>query len=161
MPRKKSEKKFSKKEQNAIVEKQAKHLHADLKRGLLPYTILVFLKDRPHYSLEIQRKLSQIAKGEFNIQRNIVYQNLRKHEENGIVGSYQEDSPVGATRKYYYLTALGNRVFKEVVIDILYPLVHVFSTILENSSKEDEFQNDGYQKELVRIQKFFTERSCN
>ena len=113
MPNHKHVKKIDKGSESTVIKKQVRQLHIDLKRGLLPYCILFFLKIRPHYSLEIQTKMSRIAEGLFKIQKNIVYQNLKKFEKKGIVTSYLEKTAFGAKRKYYYLTRLGERLSRK------------------------------------------------
>ena len=120
----KSTKKPAKSAQNALIlKKQIHQFHVDLKRGLLPYIIMFFLKTRPHYSLEIFKKMAHLDDEQFKIRQNIVYQNLKKFEQKGMVDSYYEKSSVGAKRKYYYLTELGEEVFEEIVEHI----VHAFS----------------------------------
>ena len=131
MSNKKYKIKTSRRRQDAILKKQIYQLHIDLKRGLFPYCILFFLKVRPHYSLEIHRKMSYMAGEVFIIQQNIVYQNLKKFEQKGIVASYMEKSNIGAKRKYYYLTKFGEHIFEEIVTKELYPLMFMFSNIME------------------------------
>lgn len=157
MPPKKQPPKNDKRDQNAIIKRQVRQLHIDLKRGLLPYCIIFFLKIRPHYSLEIQRKMSHIAEGLFKIQQNIVYQNLKKLEQKGAVESYLEKSTVGAKRKYYYLTELGERLFEDVVIAMLYPTTFMFSTIMEDRVEEFGIKRIVSRQELRRIKKLIFE----
>ncbi len=152
MPNKKNLKRTNPKSQNAIITKQVQQLHIDLKRGLLPYIILFFLKIRPHYSLEIYKKIAYINEKQVTIRQNIVYQNLKKFEQKGIVASYLEKSTVGAKRKYYYLTKLGEQVFDEIVMTRLYPLMFMFSTIMENMTANLGIKHKVSKKELNKIQ---------
>ena len=157
MSNKKCELKIDRGSQDSIIKKQVHQLHIDLKRGLLPYVILFFMKLRPHYSLEIQRKMSHIGEGRFKIEKNVVYDNLRKLERRGILGSYLEKSNIGAKRKYYYLTEFGERLFEKIVIKALYPLVFMFSTIIENRMGEFEVKRRISKRELNRLQNLINE----
>ena len=157
MPNKRKVKKISKKIQNAVISKQIHRLHVDLKRGLFPYVILFFVKLRPHYSLEIFRKISHIDDGRFNIRQTIIYQNLKKFEAKGIVASYLEKSTIGAKRKYYYLTPLGNRIFNEIVIKRLDPLLFMFSIIMEKMNLGIKVKRNISKNEFERIQRHIQE----
>jgi len=157
MTQKRQEKKLSKSAQATVLKKQIHQLHIDLKRGLLPYIILFFLKLRPHYSLEIFRKMSHIDDGRFNLRQNIIYQNLKKFEEKGIVGSYMEKSTIGAKRKYYYLTELGLKTFEEIVINRLDPLMFMFSIIMEDEAMAFKPSRIIPKKEIGRIRKHIHE----
>ena len=157
MLHKKRELKIRKKEEDAVIKKQLHQLHIDLKRGLLTYVILFFMKIRPHYALEMQRKMSLIGEGRFKIEKNVVYDNLRKLERKGILGSYQEKSSIGAKRKYYYLTKFGERLFEEIVFKALYPLIFMFSTTMENRLGAFGIKRKVSKKELTRLQKLINE----
>ena len=157
MSQKKHELKISWKEQDAVIKKQLHQLHVDLKRGLLTYVILFFLQTRPHYALEIQKKMSRIGKGHFNIEKNVVYDNLKKLERKGILGSYLEKSNIGAKRKYYYLTKFGKRLFEEIVFKALYPLIFMFSTTMDNRLGEFGIKSKVSKKELNRLQNLINE----
>ena len=151
MSKKKQVEKIDTVYQNTILRKEVHQLHINLKRGLLPYVILFFLKIRPHYSLEIQRKMSHLEGRYFKIRQNIIYQNLNKFEKKGIVESYLKKSAIGAKRKYYYLTKLGEQLFEEVVIKRLDPLMFMFTTIMEHRITEFGLKRSMSKKELERI----------
>lgn len=152
MSNKKHELKIDRKNQDAIIKKQLQQLHIDLKRGLLTYIILFFMKTRPHYALEIQRKMSRIGEGHFKIEKNVVYDNLKKLERKGILGSYLKKSSIGAKRKYYYLTKFGERLFEEIVFKALYPLIFMFSITMENRLESFGVKRKIPKKELKRLQ---------
>jgi len=157
MSNKKHEVKISRRSQDAIIEKQLHQLHVDLKRCLLTYIILFFTKIRPHYALEVQRKMSRIGEGRFNIEKNVVYDNLKKLERKGLLGSFLVKSNIGAKRKYYYLTKFGERFFEEIVFKALHPLTFMFSTIMENRIEELGIKRRSSRKEMNRIQKLINE----
>jgi len=153
MPNKKQTPKTIEAEHKKIIKKQILQLNIDLKRALLPYVILFFLKARPHYSLEIETKMASLEKKEFRIRRNIIYQNLKKLHQKGIVESYMQKSNLGAKRKYYYLTKLGERLFEEVVLTRLVPQFFMFSTIMENRMDKLLTKRKSTMQELNKLQK--------
>jgi len=157
MSNKKYEVKIDRRNQDAIIKKQLHQLHINLKRGLLTYIILFFMKIRPHYSLEIQRKMSRIGEGHFKIEKNVVYDNLQKLERKGILGSYLEKSNIGAKRKYYYLTKFGERLFEQIVFKALYPLIFMFSTIMDNRIGELGIKRKISKKELNKLHNLINE----
>lgn len=158
MSSKKMKKSFDdEKRQDLIIEKQTRQLLINLKRGLLPYSILFLLKIRPHYSLEIQKKISSAATGFQKVEKNIIYDNLRKFERKGVLGSYLEKSNIGAKRKYYYLTEFGKRFLNEIVITKLYPIVFMFFTIMDDREGKNEIRNTFSKKELNRLKNIINE----
>ncbi len=157
MSRKKEEKTLSQPEQEIIIRKQLHQLHIDLKRGLLPYSILFLLKVRPHYCLEMHKKFLLIAEGRFKIEKNLIYDNLKKFEKKSIVGSYSEKSKMGAKRKYYFLTEFGEKLFDEVVVKNLYPLLFICLSNMELSIKQNRTKQNLLKKEVDRVQSLFIE----
>ena len=122
------------------------------KEGFCRTVFSSLVKTRPHYALEIQKRISLVAEGYFKLEKNIVYDNLRKFEKKGILGSYREKSHMGAMRKYYYLTKFGERLFDEVVMSRLYPLVFSDLIIMKNIIEEYGMKNTTLPKELDRLQ---------
>ncbi len=157
MSRKKEEKVISQSEQETITKKQLHQLHVDLKRGLLPYSILFLLKIRPHYCLEMHKKFLLIAEGHFKIEKNVIYDNLKKFEKRGIVGSYYEKSRMGAKRRYYFLTEFGERIFDEIVVKNLYPLLYICLSNMEKAIKNNRSKQVLLKKEVERVQALFVE----
>ena len=143
---KRKEKKFSKEDQEQIIESYTRQFHIDIKRALTAYTILFLLKMRPHYAFELIAKVMEIRtlqckyavlkESEVPVAPKVIYDNFRKLEKKGILGSYAEKSSVGPDRKYYYLTQLGERLFEKVVVNILYPRLWLFITPLDKRIKE-------------------------
>ncbi len=149
MSREKTEKKkikTNKKNQDQVIEYYIRQLHIDLKRALTSYVLMFILKIRPHYSFEIRKKaieigtlisnISGVDEPKIIIAPKVIYDNFKKLEKKGLVGSYLKKSEVGPDRKYYYLTALGERLFDEAVIKILYPRLLLFITAVDNGIKE-------------------------
>ena len=137
---------MSREEQEHIIESHIRQLHIDIKRALTAYTILFVLKIRPHYAFEVINKVTEIRtlqgthsildKSEVPVAPKAIYDNFRKLEKKGILGSYKKKSEVGPDRKYYYLTQLGERLFEKVVVNVLYPRLWLFITPLDKRVKE-------------------------
>ena len=146
MSSKKFGKKVSRETQDRIIEHHMHRLHIDLKRALTSYVLMFILKIRPHYSFEIRKKaveigtliseLSGIDEPKVIMEPKVIYDNFKKLEKKGFVGSYIEKSDVGPDRKYYYITELGERLFEGAVINVLYPRLLLFVTAIENRIKE-------------------------
>lgn len=148
---------LNKRTQDIIIKKRTHQLHTNLKRGLLPYSIMFLLKIRPHYSFEVHKKLSLVAEEYFKVANNVVHDHLNKFAKQGIVESYLEESTFGAARKYYYLTKLGEHVFKEIVVKQLYPLIVLFSTMMENMIQEHKISDKISKKDLNKFQNIISE----
>jgi len=168
------EKKVPKKEQDDIINKHNRRVQIDLRRAMLPNTILFFLKKRPHYSLEIREKIMQYATAmasfaqenlthmapfnqrDLKIQQNIIYGNLIKLEKKGILASYKEKSNKGADRKYYYMTEFGNRFYDEVIAKRLYPRIFMLYCFIDAGIENDGMKCKFSQKELAEFRKLFS-----
>lgn len=121
-----------KKSKDLIINQMVRQLTIDVKRGLLPYTILFLIELRPHYALEVYKKILKTLWEGSELDKNIIYDNLKRLEKRGIAESYMEKSSIGAKRKYYKITDFGRRVFKEILINRLWPLTFMSSTIIED-----------------------------
>ena len=172
-PKNRTEKAISKKEQDRIIEKQNRRIQIDLRRALLPHTILFFLKIRPHYSFEIRKKIMLYAKTmasiaernlgmtpfsnrDFTIQQNIIYSNLIKLEDRGILGSYREKSSLGADRKYYYMTAFGERFYNEVIAERLYPRIFMLYCFMDVGLGEHVKKCTFSKSDVKELRKVYT-----
>jgi len=157
--------KKSLKEIDSIIIKQSAQLQADLRRAFFPFIILFYIKQRPHYQFEIQKKIASLsqaiasAEQQFNISKisvdkeakinkNIIYNNLKKFEQKGIIDSFKKKSKLGAQRKYYYLTASGNKFFDELVLKRLFPRLSLFMSFMEEALQYDKQGFIQLQKEI-------------
>jgi DNA-binding PadR family transcriptional regulator len=162
MSRKKSVKNVSPEAEDRIIEQHMRQLHIDLKRALTTYVLMFLLKIRPHYAFEIRKKaveigelisdLSGIEEPKVVMAPKVVYDNFKKLEQKGIVGSYVEESEVGPDRKYYYLTELGERLFDGAVMKVLYPRLLLFVTAVEHRLKEWGEKSGSIKKETDKLQ---------
>jgi len=167
-------KKSDKVEQSAIINRHARRMQIDIRRALLPNTILFFIKKRPHYSLEIHQKISSFSQrmtsfAEDNVKmatftpeylklgRNIVYNNLLKLEKKGIVASYREASRMGPKRKYYYLTEFGEQFFEEIIVKRLYPRIFMLYCFFDAAIPNDDILSKFTAKHFQNFQKYVHE----
>lgn len=163
----KKEKKMSREDQDRIFEKGIRQLHIDLKRALTTYVLMFILKLRPHYAFEIRKKameigdlmseLSGVEEPKIIMAPKVIYDNFKKLEKKGLVGSYIEESKVGPDRKYYYLTELGERLFDGAIFKILYPRLQLFVTAIESRVKEGKALSGPKKKETEKLHDLINE----
>ena len=94
----------------------------DLKRGFLQFITILIISRGPTYAYEIKAEILKMTQGGFDIDKNNLYKKLRSLERDGILKSHMEPSARGAQRKYYILTALGNRLLRKT-FELLFPLM--------------------------------------
>ena len=151
---------MSREDQDRIIESTIRQLNIDIKRALTSYTILFVLKIRPHYAFEVINKVTEIRtlqgkysileESEIPVAPKVIYNNFRKLEKKGILGSYKKKSEVGPDRKYYYLTELGERLFDEAVVKVIYPRLLLFITAIDK--RVEEWGGGPSKKELNKLQ---------
>ncbi len=142
---------------DANLKKRSRQLHANLKRVLMPYSIMFLLKVRSHYALEVRKKLSRAAEGYTKVANNVVYDHLNKFAKEGIVESFLKESSLGPARKYYSLTEYGNRVFQEIIAKELYPNMYMFLNMMEAMMQEHEISHRISKKDLNKFQNLISE----
>ena len=164
---KRKKRRLSQKEQRAVIDRQNRSMQIDLRKAVFPQTLLFFFKKRPHYAREIEDKIrtfiglvanffegqmemSPIFNRSLKVQKNLVYRNLLKLEQQGILGSYKEKSALGPERKYYFLTEFGNVFFNEVVEHGLLPRIFFLYSFMDFGtggwSGKNRFSKEGERK---------------
>jgi len=90
--------------------------HIDLSRT--EENILMALFGRPLYGLDIIRAVKEGSKGRCNLGFGSLYPTLHKLEKKGLVKSQWGDEKLeergGARRRYYEVTALGQKALREI-----------------------------------------------
>jgi PadR family transcriptional regulator, regulatory protein PadR len=82
-------------------------VQVQLKRGVLELCVLALLSRGDAYAYEIASRLAEaIDMGE-----GTIYPLMRRMQTDGLVDTYLVESPAGPPRKYYKLTAAGQRTF--------------------------------------------------
>lgn len=79
----------------------------DLIRGHTDAIILARLMHSDSYGYEINKVISTLSNGRFELKEATLYTAFRRLEEAGYIASYWGDSGVGARRRYYTITPEG------------------------------------------------------
>lgn len=79
----------------------------DLIRGHTDAIILARLLRSDSYGYEINKTISTLSSGRFELKEATLYTAFKRLEEQGYIASYWGDSGAGARRRYYTITAAG------------------------------------------------------
>ena len=79
----------------------------DLIRGHTDAIILARLLREDSYGYEINKTISTLSGGRFELKEATLYTAFRRLEEQGYITSYWGDSNAGARRRYYAITPAG------------------------------------------------------
>ncbi len=82
-------------------------LQSDLLRGYTDSIILRRLAGGDSYGYEINKQVSELSGGAFELKEATLYTAFRRLEEAGHVTSYWGDERTGARRRYYRITEAG------------------------------------------------------
>lgn len=79
----------------------------DLIRGHTDAIILARLLRADSYGYEINKMISTLSAGRFELKEATLYTAFKRLEDQGFIASYWGDSGVGARRRYYTITPVG------------------------------------------------------
>ena len=79
----------------------------DLIRGHTDAIILARLLKSDSYGYEINKTISILSSGQFELKEATLYTAFKRLEEAGFITSYWGDSGAGARRRYYTITPIG------------------------------------------------------
>lgn len=82
-------------------------LSADLLRGYTDTIILRRLAGGDSYGYQINKLVTQISGGAFELKEATLYTAFRRLENAGLITSYWGDEQSGARRRYYAITEAG------------------------------------------------------
>lgn len=82
----------------------------DLIRGHTEAIILARLLQSDSYGYEINKTISTLSQGRFELKEATLYTAFKRLEEQGCIASYWGDSGAGARRRYYTITPAGREV---------------------------------------------------
>lgn len=82
----------------------------DLIRGHTDAIILARLLQADSYGYEINKIISTLSAGRFELKEATLYTAFKRLEESGCIASYWGDSGAGARRRYYTITPEGREV---------------------------------------------------
>lgn len=84
-------------------------MNTQFKKGILELCILKIINDKDMYGFEVINSLASIL----DVNENTIYPILRRLTKQEIFTTYEKESPMGAPRKYYKITKLGEVKLKE------------------------------------------------
>lgn len=79
----------------------------DLIRGHTDAIILARLLQGDSYGYEINKTISTLSFGKFELKEATLYTAFKRLEDQGYIASYWGDSGAGARRRYYTITSAG------------------------------------------------------
>ncbi len=79
----------------------------DLIRGHTDAIILARLLQADSYGYEINKTISTLSAGRFELKEAALYPAIKRLEGSGFIASYWGDSGAGARRRYYTITPAG------------------------------------------------------
>ncbi len=84
-------------------------LSADILRGYTDTIILRQLSEGDSYGYQINKKVSEVSGGSFEMKEATLYTAFRRLESAGLIRSYWGDENTGARRRYYAITEEGRQ----------------------------------------------------
>lgn len=91
----------------------------DLIRGHTDAIILSRLLKSDSYGYEINKTISTLSSGQFELKEATLYTAFKRLEEQGFIASYWGDSGSGARRKYYTITPSGRGAIHRLTLEWL------------------------------------------
>ena len=88
-------------------------ISSDLLRGHTDTIILKLLMNGDKYGYEILKLIHSNSRGEYELKEATMYSSLKRLENDGGITSYWGDETQGGRRKYYTITEIGKRIYKE------------------------------------------------
>ena len=89
----------------------------DLIRGHTDAIILARLLRGDSYGYEINKTISTMSGGRFELKEATLYTAFKRLEEAGFIASYWGDSGAGARRRYYTITAGGRDAYHRLMAE--------------------------------------------
>lgn len=103
----------------------------EYKKGFLGYFVLLFLKERAMYGLEISKKMAEISEGVILFKESGIYQFLKKMDRCGVVSGQWMESVQGPRRKYYKLQEPGYLLLELFTKRYILPIIRTASKMVE------------------------------
>ncbi len=88
---------------------------SDLIRGNTDTIILGQLVYHDSYGYEINKSISTISGGLYELKEATLYTAFKRLEDMGYISSYWGDEKTGARRKYYTITPLGRNAHQKML----------------------------------------------
>ncbi len=87
----------------------------DLIRGHTDAIILARLLHSDSYGYEINKVISTLSDGRFELKEATLYTAFKRLEEQGYIASYWGESGAGARRRYYTITPSGREASRRLM----------------------------------------------
>ena len=88
-------------------------LMAQLRRGTIEYCVLALLRDEARYGFDLVRALGEVDG--MVMPEGTIYPLLSRLRRDGLVETEWRESPSGPPRRYYQLSAAGQKVLEEFI----------------------------------------------
>ena len=85
------------------------------KKGLLSFWLLLLLAQRKAYPYEIKDAIKSMSHATINADENSIYRSLNRLADSGIVASEVQPSESGPSRRYFFLTSLGQELLTRFI----------------------------------------------
>lgn len=102
---------------------------ADLIRGHTDAIILAKLIERDNYGYEINKAVYRASNQRYELKEATLYTAFKRLEDAGCISSYWGDQSTGARRKYYTITELGKKIYRQKIDEWL-EAKHLLDTLL-------------------------------
>ena len=89
----------------------------DLIRGHTDAIILARLVQSDSYGYEINKTISTLSAGRFELKEATLYTAFKRLEEAGFITSYWGNSGAGARRRYYTITPTGREACHRLLLE--------------------------------------------
>ena len=89
----------------------------DLIRGHTDAIILARLLQGDSYGYEINKTISALSHGQFELKEATLYTAFKRLDEQGCIASYWGDSGAGARRRYYTITPAGREASHRLMLE--------------------------------------------
>ena len=98
-------------QQNINIKNEETNIRSQMRKGILEYCVLLFLRNERAYPSDIISKLSD---ANLIVVEGTLYTLLNRLRKEGKLNYEWEESPKGPPRKYFFITPLGEEVLKDM-----------------------------------------------
>lgn len=118
---------------------------SDMIRGHTDAIILAQLMQGDSYGYQINRAIELKTGGEYELKEPTLYTAFHRLEQMGCITSYWGDENIGARRRYYSITPLGEKTYYNMLAEWENSLALIETLILpeQNKGKRERQCHDG------------------
>ncbi|MEI4801371.1 MULTISPECIES: PadR family transcriptional regulator [unclassified Bacillus (in: firmicutes)] len=85
----------------------------EILKGSIDILLLSIIQQHDTYGYEIIQKLKENSKDAYNMSQGTLYPALKRLEQKELITSYWGESETGMKRKFYRITANGEKILQE------------------------------------------------